>query len=156
MSKILVIGYGNPLRGDDGLGREAALQLAQIFREEPDVSVLSLHQLAPELAEDISNAQFVLFIDAALLNAPGAIVRTTLHAEDAPAPMTHAVTPQQLLSAASQLYGQAPEAIGLTLSGKSFAFGQPLSPDVSRRMPDLLGIATGLIRACQAVPQMVG
>lgn len=154
MSKILVIGYGNSLRGDDAAGREAARQLAQIFRKEPDISVLSVHQLAPELAEDISGAEFVLFIDAAVADAPGAIRKTPLFAEEARAAITHTVSPQQLLLAASHLYGEAPEAIGLTLSGKCFDAGKPLSPTVSRRLPDLLVIAADLIRSRQASPRI--
>jgi len=48
-ARVLVIGYGNTLRGDDGLGQRAAEALAQ--RALPDgVEVLSCHQLTIELA----------------------------------------------------------------------------------------------------------
>lgn len=47
---MLIIAYGNLLRGDDGLASRAADELAQ--KVEPSkVEILQRHQLAPELAE---------------------------------------------------------------------------------------------------------
>jgi hydrogenase maturation protease len=46
--KILLIGYGNTLRNDDGVG----VRIAEIIAEEnrPHVQVIATHQLTPELA----------------------------------------------------------------------------------------------------------
>ncbi len=61
MSRILVIGYGNPLRGDDGFGVYVAERLHHEGVGE-QVTLMTRHLLAPELAEDLSEAEFVLFI----------------------------------------------------------------------------------------------
>ena len=61
MSKVLVIGYGNTLRGDDAAGVKAA---ELISRHHPEFEYIYLHQLVPELAEQIAERDFVFFIDA--------------------------------------------------------------------------------------------
>ena len=54
---VLVIGYGNALRTDDGFGWHAAGRLAADPRLD-GAEILQLHQLTPELALDISRAGF--------------------------------------------------------------------------------------------------
>ena len=61
---VLVVGYGNPLRSDDGIGWHAADLLATDPRL-AGAQVLTHHQLAPELAEDISRASLVVLVSAA-------------------------------------------------------------------------------------------
>ncbi|MBW7939884.1 MAG: hypothetical protein H3C63_14095, partial [Candidatus Omnitrophica bacterium] len=51
MNRVLVIGFGNPLRGDDGFGWEVAGQLERRLSQESSVHILTPIQLAPELAE---------------------------------------------------------------------------------------------------------
>jgi hydrogenase maturation protease len=63
MPRILIIGYGNPLKSDDGLGWHAAQELSRELTP-PGVKVIRAHQLTPELAEEASTAELVLFIDA--------------------------------------------------------------------------------------------
>ena len=60
---VLVIGYGNTLRTDDGVGRLAAERLADDPRLD-GVRVIGRHQLTPELALDVSQAALVVFVDA--------------------------------------------------------------------------------------------
>src|SRR5947207_2352820 len=69
---VLIIGYGSSLRGDDGAGSIAAELLAERFKEN-DVQVRRCHQLVPELAEPISCAEVVIFVDACRENQPGEI-----------------------------------------------------------------------------------
>ena len=63
-SALLVIGYGNTLRGDDGVGPRVAEAVAAMAL--PGVRTLGCHQLAPEHAEAISRADRVVFVDAAV------------------------------------------------------------------------------------------
>ena len=60
----LVIGYGNTLRGDDGIGPAVAEAVAALGL--PGVRVIVAHQLTPELAADLADAQLVVFVDAAV------------------------------------------------------------------------------------------
>ena len=52
---VLVIGYGNPLRGDDGIGWSAANALAEGMQDDR-VRIVACIQLTPELAESIAQA----------------------------------------------------------------------------------------------------
>ena len=69
---VLIIGYGNPLRGDDGVGWRVAEAVAAAL---PDgaAEVLTVHQLTPELAELMSRADRVIFIDAAAEGEAGEV-----------------------------------------------------------------------------------
>ena len=113
MMATLVIGYGNTLRGDDAVGRLAA-DTVEAWRLR-DVKTLSVHQLTPELAEDIAAAQQVIFIDAAA-NASWQPLTPATSARS----LTHHVDPQGLLALASALYGAMPTAYLLTLPAIDF------------------------------------
>lgn len=145
MANILVIGYGNVLRSDDGLGVHAAHALEESFRSRAEVRVIAAHQLTPEMAEDVSEARFVLFLDCAVGETPGEIVETLLAPWNGPAGISHHVTPGALLEAAEQLYGEAPTAISLTVSGVWFDVGTRMSPTVQQRLPELVTRARQVI-----------
>ena len=69
---VLVVGYGNPLRSDDGVGWRAA----QLLATDPRLAgarVLARHQLVPELALDVSRAPLVVLVDAAADGDPGSV-----------------------------------------------------------------------------------
>jgi Ni,Fe-hydrogenase maturation factor len=71
MEHLLVVGYGNPLRSDDGIAWHAAEQVRQ---ELPDAArVICVHQLTPELAEDVAAADVVIFLDASGRGEPGSV-----------------------------------------------------------------------------------
>jgi len=59
---VLVIGYGNPARRDDGLGPAAAEDLAR--RGLPGVDVDADYQLTVEDAADVAGHEVVVFVDA--------------------------------------------------------------------------------------------
>ena len=60
---VLVIGYGNTLRGDDGIGPAVAGEIDRLAV--PGVRVIVVHQLTPELAADLAACRRAVFIDAA-------------------------------------------------------------------------------------------
>lgn len=108
--KALIIGWGNSLRGDDGIGLKVADLLE--CRKVPADFRRSL-QLLPEMCEEISRASQVIFIDASLTAAPGEITVEELQARktDLSDFSTHSLTPQALLDGALMLYGRAPKAL---------------------------------------------
>jgi hydrogenase maturation protease len=139
---ILVIGYGNPLCGDDGVGPYAVEHLAD---EGPPsgVEYLTLRQLTPELAEPISRADTVIFIDAADDGISGAISCRNLKplarpSETAPGAFTHHVKAGILLENARFLYGRQPTAWLYTVAGENFNLGDSFSPAVELALPSLL------------------
>jgi len=91
------------------------------------VAVLVRHQLTPELAEPISEAHTVVFVDAAVDAATEVEVRRLEPAEGAQL-MAHAADPRSLLAFAQQLFGRCPPAWWLTIPVENLEFGEELSP----------------------------
>jgi hydrogenase maturation protease len=137
MPRILVIGYGNLLRGDDGLGRHAARQLAEMVGDR-DVEIMARHQLVPEMADSISRAELVIFIDARQGGKPGQLSVSTVVPHDSGRPLMHHVTPAELLAAAETLYGRHPEAILFSVSAEYLGIGEGLSKPLLSTLPRLL------------------
>jgi hydrogenase maturation protease len=145
MKKALIIGFGNPLRSDDGFGWHASRLLAQALTGQ-DAAVITCHQLTPELAEPLSQCSRAVFIDADAQGNPGDIHRrAVLPQVPASSTFTHSCTPSGLLASAEQLYGHRPQAVVITVSAQSFEFGDTLSPVVSASLPEVVK------RVCQWV-----
>lgn len=109
--KTLIIGYGNPLRSDDGLGWHAA-RLAQKALADRNVEVITCQQLTPELAETLSQYRRAVFIDADAEGESGEIRIRPLNAQDSVAvPFTHSCTPEGLIASARSLYGRSPSRL---------------------------------------------
>ena len=123
-SGLLVIGYGNTLRRDDGVGPRVAEAVAALNL--PGVSTLACHQLTPELADPISRAQTVVFVDAAA-HAVATPKLARLTPASAVQLMAHASSPEHLLALARELFGRVPAGWMLALPAEDFAFGEELS-----------------------------
>ena len=136
MARVLIIGYGNPLRSDDGLGWYAAVQL---FRSSAsrDVEVLPCHQLTPDLAEPVSHADTVMFLDSTHEGTPGELRCREIQAAEGTPSFSHHLSPQVVLGLSRDLYGAFPHALLLTVCGKCFEPGESLSEEVAGRLPDL-------------------
>jgi hydrogenase maturation protease len=131
---VLVVGYGNALRGDDGVGWHAAGLLADDPRL-AGAEVLACHQLTPELAADVSQASLVVLIDARVGNPPGSVsLRRIRPRQGAPAGWSHHLDPAVLAGLADALYGAAPPIFLLSVAAVSFADGDRLSPALQRAL----------------------
>jgi hydrogenase maturation protease len=138
MAPLLIIGCGNPLRGDDAVAWRAAERLAESLHD-TDALVRIGHQLTPELAEAISQARQVIFLDADCGRRPGEVaLRAVEPASSLSELFTHQLTPERLLALAMRLYGSCPEAVLISVGAGSFEFGEALSPEVEAALPALL------------------
>lgn len=133
----LVIGYGSTLRGDDGIGHYVAHALAERIND-PDIEVLACHQLTPELAEPMSRADLVVFIDACEGCIPGEIRLCSLEADHSSGSVTHNVNPATLLAASQIFYGCSPRAYLCSICGTNFEYGQVPSPDLINAIPGVV------------------
>lgn len=141
---VLVIGYGNELRADDGVGCVAANRLERAINKSggplrDHVKVTTAHQLLPELSEPLSQCRLAIFIDADAQLQAGEIRRRTLEpvAGDAHA-IGHQQSPDELLHLAKLLYGHAPAAAIYSIGAASFDFDAGLSPTIRRAIPRLI------------------
>lgn len=123
MKRPLIIGYGNPLREDDGIGWRAAEVLEQMLPE-GSADVIRCHQLTPELAVEIESASLVIFLDAAA-DAPAGCVCCSDVAQHAPSSWSHHLSPRQLLG----LVDKAPPAYWITCGVRSMSWREGLTAE---------------------------
>ncbi len=142
--KYLLIGYGNPLRGDDGVGCHVAERFqgeaASLMGEATEaLRVVSVPQLVPELAEVMAQAERVVLVDASHGLLPGEIkIRKVEPAPEASESLIHAYDPATLAAWAGNLYGNTPDIHVVAVGTETFGFGQGLSPDVSEAIPAIM------------------
>lgn len=145
----LLIGYGNPLRRDDGAGATVARAVQR--RQVPGLRVLVVQQLTPELAEGIAQARFVVFVDARAAAPTESAARTALQPEDEPPTLGHKSDPRHLLALARVLCGSCPPAWLVTVPGRDFGLGQGLSRTARRgvaaALDEIARLVEGLLDA---------
>jgi hydrogenase maturation protease len=156
MARILIIAYGNPLRCDDGLAWRAADEMEKRFSGAP-VEILRTHQLAPELAETVSRFEAVIFVDAASADgtnsSPGEVRSAAVVASEGAPRFSHQLSPGAVLALATQLFGRAPRAFSVTLTGECFDHGESLSLVVEAALPALVARIEALVRcAIESLP----
>jgi hydrogenase maturation protease len=126
--RTLILGWGNPGRGDDGLGPAFADEIAALGI--PDVDVASDYQLQVESAEKVAHYRRVLFVDADRGNRdePFWLGPLEVGAAVSPAFSTHGVSPETILALSRDLFHQMPEAWLMGIRGYEFeSFVEQLS-----------------------------
>jgi hydrogenase maturation protease len=132
LADLLVIGYGNTLRSDDGVGPRVA-EAVEALRL-PRVWTLSLPQLSPEHGECLARVREAVFVDASIdgsVDAPGEVHLRPLEPATSARVNAHAVSAATLLAISRDIFGRAPRAWSLTVPGSDFTFGEKLSPPVA-------------------------
>ena len=144
--RILVLGYGNPGRQDDGLGPAVAAGIEQLGW--PNLTAFDNYQLNIEDAMDVAEHDVVWFVDAAKTGPSPYAVH-----EVAPASSieftSHLVRPEAILAIAHQCYGKLPQAFMLAIRGYEFAFIEALTPGATANLREALAMLTDRIRASQ-------
>jgi hydrogenase maturation protease len=146
LSRILVLGYGNPGRQDDGLG--PALANAVAAAEWPNVTAYENYQLNIEDAIEVAAHDVVWFVDAARKGPePYAVSRLS------PSPgiefTSHIVRPEVVLAIAEHYYGRSPPAFLLGIRGYEFAFLDRMTPAAADNMQAALAMLGERIHAPQ-------
>lgn len=147
--RILVLGYGNPGRQDDGLGPLAAGAIAA-WRL-PGVTVETNYLLNIEDAADVAEHDLVLFIDAAAAGPGPFELRRAVPAVST-AFTSHIVPPETILAISEQCYGRAAEGWALAIRGYEFELIEELTEPARRNLEQALAHArqcfeTGFVEA---------
>jgi hydrogenase maturation protease len=139
--RALVLGLGNVLLRDEGLGVWVAEALRRGFAFPEGVSILEGGTLGLDLLPWLDSVERLLVIDAVRLGrAPGAIVR--LEGDEVPAALDVKLSPHQIgvqdLLAAAHLMGREPPSIVLWgMEPGRLDPGTGFSPAVARALPRL-------------------
>jgi hydrogenase maturation protease len=126
---FLVIGYGNTLRGDDGVGPRVVEAIEKLNL--PGVRTLICQQLSPEYADLVSRAHTVVFVDAAV-DTPKEVQLRKIEPSESAQLMAHAADPRTMLALARDVFGHAPKAWWLTIPAVKLDFSETLTPEAQR------------------------
>ena len=141
---VLLLGYGNPGRLDDGLGPALAAQVEGLGL--PGVTVDSDYQLCLEDAEAVARHDVVIFADAATSGAePFSFQR--VEPAFSLSFSTHSLQPQGVLGLAQQLFGARTE--GYTLSIRGYAFNEYEESLTEQGRANLTAAVAFITRACR-------
>jgi hydrogenase maturation protease len=131
-SSALVLGIGNSLRGDDGVGPWIAERLSIELTGCPQVCIKSCQQLTPELAADLADVSLVIFVDAAVDLSPGTWrVEPLKRDASASSPISHSASPCCLLDTTEKLFGSRPRAELIGIGVADTGLREGLSTSVS-------------------------
>ena len=132
-AQTLIIGIGNPLRRDDGLGRAVAEALAR--DGPPGCEVRTVYQLTPEVAQWMASARLVVMVDASHEGEPGEVRIRRLSSVAQPSAVgTHYTTPEELAELTRAVYGYCPPVVMVTMTGADFGLGERCSALVEERL----------------------
>jgi hydrogenase maturation protease len=148
---VLVIGVGNPGRGDDGLGPAVADALEGDAR--PGLTVESAFQLSLEHAADVAAHRCVLFVDAVAAGDGPCELRPLAAAggvEAGAAWSTHVMPPEAVLAVCGVAFGRTPQAWLLAVRGYDFEPGRGLSEAARANLAPSLAAARRLVAAALA------
>ena len=140
MKLPVIIGFGNPLRRDDGMGWKAAEILDEKIAP-GTAEIIGCHQLTPELAAKLKGAPIAIFLDAALNEIPGLVQYQQLDPQEH-CGGSHDLSPGQLLALATQVNGSAPVAFLITGGVLESHLGEgltPLAEACAAQMADVAG-----------------
>lgn len=140
--QILVLGIGNILLQDEGVGVRVANQLKQRFEIPPEVNVLDGGTAGMALLDDILDAHRVIVVDAVKTgDPPGTIVR--LEGDEVPALLQQGITPHQLglfdlLGALTFAGRKPPQLVLFGIVPQSLDLSLALSPIIESKVDSVV------------------
>lgn len=138
---IVVVGVGNPTRGDDAIGRLIAKALAA--KQLTDIRVFECEGQATHVLEVLAGAEAVIMIDACQSGASvGTIHRYEAAQRPIPAAIENVSSHGFGLAAALELarsFRQLPSyCVVFAVEGEDFTHGAPLSAQVAAQFDELV------------------
>jgi len=124
---LWIIGFGNSHRRDDGVGPKVAEELKRRYDGVEGVNMVSLHQLGPELAQDLREATGVVFIDADRGHLRSGCSWSKVRPVSDMRRIVHSLTANSLLGLTQLIYNRCPPAWMVSVQGSDFGFGEGLS-----------------------------
>lgn len=143
---VLVVGYGNPLRGDDGVG----WRVAETVATDPRLAgahIMTAHQLLPELAMEVGDAGLAVLVDARVGEPPGSISVTHVAPCAERGAFAHHLTPAALAGLALAVAGRSADVVVVSVGIGSTEPGTGLSHAVADAVPSVREVVADLVLA---------
>ena len=162
--KILVLGMGNDIYGDDGVGLHAVRLLKDEWADEaiPGESSSSVEFVecvlsGAALLDVIHGYDALVVIDTIMKAEPvtGRIrILDVADIRDLPGPSPHYVSVPQVLAIGRELGLKMPKTVRIiAVEAKDlFSLGEGLSKEMCTRLPDILGAAKDVLRRLAVQP----
>ena len=147
--RIIILGCGNPSRGDDAMGPALLERVVRWICLHPDKSVAAVEdfQFQVEHSLDLEGRDLALFVDAAA-SGPGPYALTRIQPLADSSFTTHAISPQAVLHAFRALgHGEPPPSFVLAVRGHSFELGEDLSPEARNNLEAAWSLMERLLEA---------
>ncbi|AFY35276.1 hypothetical protein [Calothrix sp. PCC 7507] len=138
---VMVIGYGNDLYSDDGIGQRVANAIATWHLS--TVKSLAVSQLIPKLTTTLASVELVIFVNAYLGSESSQVQVQSLLPSLSSLISGHINDPRSLLALTQASYGYCPTAWLVRVPGLYFEVGDDLSPVAET------GIAIALVKIIQ-------
>lgn len=148
MNKALIVGIGNQIRQDDGIGLYCVTLLKeQLSREKGKlVDYIIVHQLDVTHSEIFARYDLVVFIDADAFAGLDSFRLMEMLPEPKGQPFTsHIGSIPNILCLAQNLYGSAPKAYLVAVKGFSFEVGEEISLEARNNAKDAMTTIISLI-----------
>jgi hydrogenase maturation protease len=128
LTAIVVIGFGNTLRQDDGFGPAVVERLGDRF-DDARVECITRGTLTPELAATLSEASHVFFVDACAELAEGVSQKRAIGPDSAAdVSLVHFLSPQALLVWTERVYQKRPKAELWLMGVEQTGLSEELTP----------------------------
>lgn len=126
---VIVLGYGNSFRRDDGVGQRGAHAIAEWLNEiGHEVTTWVGHQLLPEVALELEGKDLAIFVDASVDQySDGYNIAEVTSSADIDGLNLHTCTPGWIKHLAAQMGIDMPKMVMVSVSGVDFDFGESLS-----------------------------
>jgi hydrogenase maturation protease len=145
-NSVLVIGYGNPGRQDDGLGPALAEAVEQLRL--PGVTVEADYQLTVEDAAAAAAHRYVVFADASVGGREPFFFRA-VHPAAPTSFSTHSLEPEAVLALARDLFQADTRGYALGIRGYRFnEFGETLSDEARENLAAALRFIVPVLEEC--------
>ena len=143
-ARVLLIGYGNPARGDDGLGPALAAAVAGLDLE--GVTVETDYQLQVEHAADAADYDVVIFVDADM-EGSGSFRFRRLEPKSELSFTSHSVSPAGVLGLARELFSARSRGYLMGIRGHAFGeFAEGLSEEARHNLSSALAFMETALR----------
>jgi len=130
---FLVIGYGNPLRGDDGVASVVLEEMRNLASPLQEITFLYRHQLDIADAELIRLCKAVVFVDAHASEGLGDLeLKRIVSSSSIPSHTVHISSPEELMHLVNEIYEAYPQAFLCAVKGHDFSLGAPITKPALR------------------------
>lgn len=149
--KIVILGIGNTILSDEGVGVHAAEALRAAYALPGNVEVIDGGTAGMELLDPLAGCDLLVVLDAVKAKrAPGTVI--TLTGKDVPVFFRSKLSPHQVsicdVLAGLEFAGDPPKDLVLIgCEPESLALGTELTPTVAARVPEMVAAAVEQLAA---------